>query len=173
MRDGIEQQASKMTKITSSSSSLHPEINDCVNVTVPQVDRPRKMSMQNFVGVIVAIEEKKGHKLYSVATKYGCISPLLSRNQFEICRRRDVIDIETVDRERTVSIRKIAAAEAIKGREGPSSKVCLCAIDSCRTMRCLCKRRGVLCTERCRHGRNPKTGRINQEIAVKFKCYNK
>ncbi len=65
MRDGIEHQASKMIKPTL-SSSLHSEINDCVNVTIPQMDRPRKISMQNFVGVIVAIEEKKGHKLYSV-----------------------------------------------------------------------------------------------------------
>ena len=159
---------------SSSSSSLPPGINDCVNVTVPQVDRPRKMSLQNFVGVIVAIEEKKGHKLYNVATKYGCVRPLLSRNQFEICRRRDVIDIETVDRERTVSIRKIAAAEAIRGSEKVHlSKVCHCATDSCRTMRCLCKRNGVLCTERCKHGRDPQTGRINREIAANFRCYNK
>nr|BDT63163.1 MAG: integrase-like protein [Hemigrapsus takanoi nimavirus] len=172
VRNGIEQQASKMIK-TTSSSSLHPEINDCVNVTVPQIDRPRKMSMQNFVGVIVAIDEKKGHKLYNVATKYGCIRPLLSRNQFEICRRRNVMDIETVDRERAVSIRKIAAAEAIKGSEEPSSNVCHCATDYCRTMRCFCKRSGILCTERCKHGRNPKTGRINQEIAANFKCCNK
>ena len=164
-----------MLKATS-SSSLHPEVNDCVNVTVPIVDRPRKMSMQNFVGIIVAIEEKKGHKFYNVATKYGCIRPLLSRNQFVMCRQRNVIDIETIDKTRTVSIRKIAAAEEMKSSEEPSSSssnVCHCAIDFCRTMRCFCKRRGLFCTERCKHGRNPQTGRIDQEIAAKFKCYNK
>lgn len=169
MRDGITQQASRMIK-TTSPSQLYPEIKCCVNVTVPQIDRPRKMSMQNFVGVIVGIEEKKGHTLYNIATKYGCIRPLLSRSQFEICRRRDVIDIETVNRERTVSIRKIAEAEAIKE---PFSSVCHCARDSCRTTRCRCKKSGVLCTERCKHGRNPKTGRIDQKIAANFKCCNK
>ena len=167
MKDGIERQASEMIK-TTPSSSLHPEINDCVNVTVPEIDRPKKMSMRSFVGVIVAIEEKKGHKLYNVATKYGCIRPLLSRNQFEMCRRRDMIDVETVDKKRAISIRKIASIET-----EPSFKVCHCATDYCRTMRCFCKRSGVLCTEQCKHGRNPKTGRINQEIAANFKCYNK
>lgn len=159
--------------INTTFSSLHPEVDDCVTITIPQTDRPEKMSMQNFVGVIVGIQEKRGNKLYNVAAEYGCIRPLLSRNQFEICRRRDVIDIETVDRERAVSIRKIAALEAIKGSEEPSSKCCHCATDYCRTMRCFFKKRGVPCTERCKHGRNPKTGRINQEIAANFKCYNK
>ena len=172
MRDGIEQQASKMIKATS-SSSLYPEINDCVNITVPQIDRPKKMSMQNFIGIILSIEEKAGHKLYNIGTKYGCVRPLLSRNQFEVCRRRDVIDIESVDRKRAVSIRKIAAAEAIRGSEEPSTNVCHCAKDYCRTMRCLCKRSGLICTEKCKHGRNPKTGRVDQEIAANFKCYNK
>lgn len=152
--------------------SLNPEINDCVNITVPQIDRPRKTSMRNFVGVIADIREKKGYKLYSVATKYGCIRPLLSRNQFEICRRRNVIDVDTVNRERVVSIREVAAAEAKRGSEEPSSSFCRCATDLCRTMRCLCRRSGVSCTERCQHGRNPKTGRINQEIAANFKCSN-
>lgn len=170
MRDGIEKQASKMI---TSPSSLDPGIGDCVSVLVPNIDRPKKMNMHNFIGVVVSIEEKKGHKLYNIATKYGCIRPLLSRNQFEICRRRDVIDVETVDKGHIVSIRKIAAAEAIKGSEKPSFKVCHCATDYCRTMRCFCKRNGTLCTERCKHGRNPQTGRINQEIAANFKCLNK
>ena len=171
MRDGIKQQASKMIK-SNYPSSLYPEINDCVNVMVPLVDRPRKMSLQNIVGIIVAIKEKKGHKLYSVATKHGCIKPLLSRNQFEICRQRNLIEIETVNRERTVSIRKIAALEALEGGGWPSSTVCYCATDNCRTMRCLCWRSGLLCTELCKHGRNPQSGRINEEIAANFKCFN-
>ncbi len=65
MRDGIEHQASKMIKPTL-SSSLHSEINDCVNVTIPQMDQPRKMNMQNFVGAIVAIKEKKKDTNYTV-----------------------------------------------------------------------------------------------------------
>nr|BDT63497.1 MAG: integrase-like protein [Sesarmops intermedium nimavirus] len=170
VREGIERQATAMIQTT--SSSLHPEVNDCVNITVPHLDRPQKTSMQNIVGIIVGIEEYKGHKLYNVATQHGCIRPLLSRNQFEICRRKNVIDVETVDRERILCIRKIAAAEAKRGSEEPSSSFCRCATDSCRTMRCLCRRSGVSCTERCQHGRNPQTGRINHEIAISFRCSN-
>ena len=172
VRDGIEQQATKMSQAATSCSSFHPEINDCVNVTVPQIDRPRKMSMQNFVGIIVDIKEKNGNKFYDVATKYGCIRPLLSRNQFEICRRRNVIDIETVNMKELTTIRKVAASDAKRGSENPSSTFCHCAKDFCRTMRCLCRKNGLSCTERCQHGRNPKTGRINQEIAANFKCSN-
>lgn len=163
-----------MIQTAAPSSSLDPEINDCVTVTVPEVDRPRKISLENLIGVIVDIVEKaEGHRLYNVATKYGCIRPLLSRNQFELCRRRNVVDVEMVDRERTISIRKIAAAEEKRGSEKPSSSFCHCATDFCRTMRCLCKRNGVLCTERCQHGRNPKTGRISQQVAINFHCCNK
>ena len=173
MRDGIEQQASKMIK-GSSPSSLLPKINDCVKVTVPLVDRPMKMSLKNIVGVIVAIEERKGHLLYSVATKHGCIRPLLSRNQFELCRQKNLVDAQTVKIDRAVSIRKIAAAEAIRGSgDGASSRVCHCATDFCRTMRCLCKRSGLLCTARCKHGRDPKTGLINLETVANFECFNK
>lgn len=171
MRDGIQQQAIKMTR-TSSSYLLNPEINDCVNITVPEVDRPRKISMKNIVGVIVDIKKNHGSKLYNVATVYGCIRPLLSRNQFEMCRQKNVIDIETVDREREVSIREIAAAEEEGRKERPSSSFCRCATDLCRSLRCMCRRRGLSCTGRCQHGRDPRTGRVNQEIAARFICNN-
>ena len=171
MKDGIEQQATEMIR-TASYSTLYPEINDCIIVTIPQIDRPRKTCMQNFIGIIIGIKENKGHKLYNVATKYGCVRPLLSRNQFEICRQKNVIDIETVDRERIVSIRKIAAAEGKTDSEQATSSFCCCATDFCRTMRCLCRRSGVLCTERCKHGRDPRTGLINKEIVCHFNCTN-
>ena len=150
----------------------HPEINECVNVMVPQVDRPKKLSIQNFVGVILDIKENHGHKLYNVGTVYGCIRPLLSRNQFEMCRQRNILDAETVNRERLVSIREIAAAEAVGRSEGLSFGFCRCATDFCRSLRCMCKRRGLPCTGRCQHGRDPRTGRVNQKLAAKFKCNN-
>lgn len=155
MRDGIEQQAIKMIQ-TSSSYLFNPEINDCVNVTIPQVDRSREMRMQNIVGIIVDIKENHGHKLYNVATRYGCIRPLLSRNQFEMCRQRNVIDMETVYRERTVSTREIADKTAKGYNEGPSSSFCRCAKDLCKSQRCMCRRKGLLCTGRCQHGYIPK-----------------
>ena len=170
MKDGIQQQATRMMRTT--TDSLHPEINDCVSITVPQVDRSVKMIVKNIIGVIIEIKEKRGHKFYNVATQHGCIRPLLSRNQFEMCRQRNIIDVETVDREGLTSVRKIAIAEAKRGSEEPSTSFCRCATDFCRTLRCLCRRSHSLCTDRCQHGRNPKTGRIDKNIAANFKCTN-
>ena len=161
---------------TSSSYSLLPQINDCVNVTIPQVDRPRKLSIENIVGVIISIEEHGHHKLYNVGTLYGCIRPLLSRNQFELSSQRNMLDPSTVDRKRQTNIRQIAALTTAAADQGPStssSVFCYCATDFCRTRRCICRRNGKKCTDRCKHGRNNRTGRIDKEIAVKFKCNNK
>lgn len=175
MKQGISKQATSMVSPEASSSSdLHPRLNDCVTITIPRPDRPKKMGIKNFVGIIVNIQERNGHLLYDIATKYGCIRPLVSRNQFVISRRKNIIDIDTVDKDRTVSIRKIAAAEAIVNKEETQvTTFCNCATDYCRTMRCFCRRSGVLCTPNCKHGRDPKTGRINHEIAVNFNCRNK
>ena len=160
--------------IQSTSHSSNPEINDCVNVQIPQIDRPRKISVPNFIGVIVNIKESSmGHILYDVGTKYGCIRPLLSRNKFEICRQKKLIDPKTVDRNRTISIRDIAIREAKLGNNKESLSIfCRCATNFCKSKRCLCKRNGIFCTERCQHGRDPQTGRINKEIATNFVCEN-
>ena len=158
---------------TSTSYLLHPQIDDCVIVTIPQVDRPGKLSVRNIIGIIAEIIENQGHKFYNVATKYGCIRPLLLRNQFEMCRQTNVLDTEAMDRERTTTIRQISTATAGEKKGGDAAVFCCCATDFCRTRRCICRRRGVTCTKRCQHGRDARTGRINKDIAVRFKCNNR
>lgn len=172
MRHGIQDQAERM--VGASSYVADPEINDSVKVNVPKVDRPRKFIAPSFIGVIIGIKKYQGHKLYSVGTRYGCIRPLLSRNQFKLCRQRDITQLEVVNRERVVSIRDVANWEARKldRSDRPSTTFCRCATDLCNSRRCMCRRQSLRCTGLCQHGREPRSGRINQLIAAAFRCKN-
>ena len=142
------------------------------------------MGMQNIVGAIIGIKKKEGHNLYNVATRYGCVTPLLSRNQFEICRQKNLIGTETLDKERT--------AEGSGKCPVLAFIFCRCAKDSCKCRRCFCRRNNTSngvnmdvmsepavlinntsCTERCQHGRDVRTGRVDNEIAGAFSCSNK
>ena len=161
---------------TTSSTTLPPlpvpRLNDCVTIRIPEVDRGGKMNAANLIGVVVGIEERDGHPLYEVATEHGRVNSLLSRNQFELSRRRDIIDLSLINTDESKSIREMAAGSS-STKSSSSSIKCHCYSNGCQNKRCLCRRKGVLCTEKCLHGRNSKTGKIDERVARAFQCKNK
>lgn len=147
VREGTEKQAKDMLRRSAGTKTPTVEIDDCVIIPIPTVDRPTKMTMTNLLGVIVNIrEDDGGNRLYDVATKHGKLRPLLSRTQFEVCRRRDLLD--PIVSTGTTSLRDAVAAIA---PPITTNLICHCILDFCRTRRCICKRSGVMCTARCKH----------------------
>lgn len=136
------------------------EINDCVNIHIPLVDRPSKITMTNLLGIVLDIKVispssslppfgvKISKKLYDIGTKYGRIRPLLSRNQFELCRRRDLFSL-TIDKMSLISIRQAVMREA-NVIHGSSIKRCKCT-QNCNTRRCICYRLNLYCSQFCKH----------------------
>ena len=164
---GTRRQAAEM--IRRSPAPAPARINDSVTVPIPAVDRPGKMAMSNAVGVVVGTRETANGALYEVATTYGRIRPLLSRTQFELASRPDLLDRRDVNEEQTVTMRKLGILQG--GSVVTPTVKCYCNTDFCRSRRCLCRRNGQLCTSHCRHGRDHRTGKIDPEAAPR--CTNK
>ena len=163
MEEGIRRQAADMLRRSAAAASLLPPpgINDCVTIPIPEVDRTGKTAVSNLIGMVVGIREEDG--LYEIATEHGRVNSLLSRNQFEMSRRRDIIDEVNVSESK--SIREMTKSTAVIK--------CHCYSNYCQNKRCLCRRKGMLCTDKCLHGRNSKTGKIDEEVARTFVCKNK
>lgn len=159
--EGICKEARVMLKKSAHMEDNEVEVNDCVNIHVPLVDRPNKATMTNLLGIVLAIKKCEpttlpsdntsiiiSRKLYDIGTKYGKIRPLLSRNQFDLCRRKDLFSHLIIDAESLISIRRAVIKEA--GSIGFSVKKCKCTYD-CTTNRCICRRLNLNCTSSCKH----------------------
>lgn len=185
----VWQSSSLPSSSTSSSESLLPQINDCVMIVFPPVDRPSKTSMLNIIGMIVGIDVRvhtnsHSHHLYRIATEHGCLHPLLSRTQFELCRQRDLLNIRNQEIQWVVSIREAERMMTMANSSSPSSSTmllpppptkifCYCHSSSCMNQCSMCRLSGVVCTDCCCHSHNNRTGRIDPEFAASFRCTNK
>lgn len=137
-------------------------VNDCVIIHIPLVDRPNKVTMTNLLGIIVNIKSspsssaaaaaaglKLNERLYDIATKHGKIRPMLCRNQFDLCRRRDLFSNLVVNKISIISLRHAVMKEA-KVNGLATIKKCKCT-NKCDTNRCICRRMNFFCSQYCKH----------------------
>ncbi|KAF0702823.1 KRAB-A domain-containing protein 2-like, partial [Aphis craccivora] len=141
--DGIKKFAEKMLQ-TSHAAVLDFEVNDCVVMAVPKVDR----GPTDPPNIICLVVEKK-NKLYKLGTKHGMIKGWYGGDCLKKCETFLKSDEILLDKELTVR----ETVTVITEGQGFSS--CSCKSKSpCQTSRCACFKKKVLCNSRC-HNSQP------------------
>ncbi|XP_043464212.1 uncharacterized protein LOC122503410 [Leptopilina heterotoma] len=137
--EGLELQAKRM-KISSDKSHRPVEVGDNVTIPIPDVDKA-KSDFRNVIGVVL---EKKD-ELHRIGTRQGIINRLYCRSEFDKCKA-SFIDEQDVPQDETISLRSIATQESNTNGQGFTR--CHCQT-SCKTKRCLCRKKGLLCNSKC------------------------
>jgi len=138
-REGLEEQAKRM-KATSSKKFQKPTLGQNVRIKIPDIDRA-KMDPRSIIAVNTDI---KYEEFYDLATKFGQLKALYTRNQFTLCKE-NFLSIEEIGTEE-ISVREVVNKFSLVGGQGfrkyNSSK-------KCTTKMCLCKSANLLCNSKC------------------------
>ena len=142
-----KQQAERMVK-RSRIELKAGEIGDNVALPIPLVDRGRG-DPRNILGVIVS---RSINDQYKVATKSGVLKGSYSRNQFDICPERLLIEGD-INSDTEISLREAVIKASISGGQG--FVMCSCnGSQKCQTYRCKCFIFNQLCNSRCHNRSN-------------------
>jgi hypothetical protein len=116
-------------------------IGDTVQVEVPSVDRGPGDLLHVLAYII---SSNKQNMTYKLATSFGKISGMFTRNQFHICKQQ-ILKSETLNLDESFSLRAISGKNSISRKQG--FQHCLCSGKCDR--RCSCKNAGVKCGTKC------------------------
>ena len=119
------------------------EVGDNVAVPIPLVDRGRG-DPRNILGIVIDRDE---NDLYRIAVKAGILSTKDSRNQFDLCPQRLLIDSD-INTECTITLRQALKSTATGG-QGFFRCDCSKGKKQCQTNRCKCFKAKRLCNSRC------------------------
>ena len=116
------------------------KVNDNIIIPVPRVGRG-PIDCRNIRGIIV----DKTVIGYKIGTTVGVISGLLSRNQIEKIHGHELTILDVHDNTE-ISVRKAVQLLSLYGGQGHIH--CSCR-SGCKTGKCKCKRKNILCNSRC------------------------
>ena len=124
------------------------QIEDNVTVPILLVDRGRG-DPRNILGVIVSRSESDQYK---IATRYGLLKGSYSRNQFDICPERQLVDGD-IDKENMISLREAVVKASLCGGQGYVK--CSCnGPKKYKNNTCKCYKAKLLCNSRYHNSLN-------------------
>ena len=119
-------------------------IGDNVTLPVPDVDRA-PTDPRNLICVLVGIKDES----YKLGTTSGILNHWYTKTEFTICKTK-FIALESVNKEKNISLRQAAGKESLVGGQGMQK--CNCKKDPCENNKCNCKKNGVICNSKCHPG---------------------
>ncbi|XP_049702878.2 KRAB-A domain-containing protein 2-like [Helicoverpa armigera] len=136
---GTKRAAAKMENDT--AKKLPPLSNgETVIISIPKADRG-PLDIQNIRGKIVDFQ----NGVYRVGTKSGIIKNWFERHEMQISS--DDYDDDILDT--PISLRETVLRESLFGSKGFQKCVCRPAKNQCRTKRCACFKKNMLCSPKC------------------------
>lgn len=141
----FEKQKVAAAKMVTFSEELFPQlqVNECVTLSVPQVDRG-PLDLKSIFGVVTDFR----NGVYQIGTKNGLIKGWFPRNKLNVAGTRTV-SVEDVPKEVLLSLREAASFQSIVGGQGYQKCTCKANKNQCRTKRCSCFQLSVKCNSRC------------------------
>ncbi|XP_074655625.1 uncharacterized protein LOC141909138 [Tubulanus polymorphus] len=141
------------------------KVGDFVTVKIPEQDR-HKIDLRRLPGVVVQVKKFKNGNFYIIRTKYGVLDVALRADVLQ--RFVGEFDIPVAGWGSVPKLPIRTAAMAMSHSLKPASR-CHCKAN-CSTLRCLCKKRGVICTASCHSGKSCENNHVMNKNTEQLNC---